>query len=608
MTSHDDLFNKLMIAFNAERCRSHVAEIYNSDRWFDFAHFAKTANYCAGQLKASGLAEVELLPLTADGRTRYGDWVPPQAWDARSAVLRFAEGNGEGPVLADYRADPCSLMMYSAPTAAGGVTAEVAVVYDAASAVPDTLKGKLLLTGEAPRSLLTLAKAEGALGVLCDWFPLYPGVRDAAGEMAGHSRWENDFVYPRNDAGLFGFCLSPEAGRRLRDALAQAERQGRRVTLHAEVDTKLYDGVCYTVSGLIPGTGSGETLLCGHLYEPGANDNASGCGALLELAACLQSMIAGGVLPRPRCGFRFAMGFECIGLAGYHAAHAGRAAKTIAGINMDMVGAAACDRSVLNLWHNPQTNWSFADTLLPQLAREYRDFSGDAFDFIETPYSIGDNLLADPSVGVPTVSMVMHPAQSYHSSMDGMDKIDSSVLKRNSVIAGAMACIAAACEPDDFRRLAFDMGQHRGEALARETGLRRAIADAAFDFALEKLSLASGIAAGVGKPAQSLTDAAQPAVRQILSAIPAAGRVPVRLRPGTVTLAGLEGRPRESLKWVPYYDYSLNCSLFWADGQRSLAEIAALSAAELRIMDAIAYAGEITEYFKFLESLGYVRM
>jgi hypothetical protein len=140
---HRDLFDKLNDSFNAVRCMSHVEQIHACNRWFDFTHFHKSAQYCAAQLAQSGLEDVELLPLKADGKTRHGDWVLPQAWYAESATLRFADMPSCEPPLAD----PCSLMMFSAPTVPAGIVAEVVIVDDPLPALHGILKGKLILTG-----------------------------------------------------------------------------------------------------------------------------------------------------------------------------------------------------------------------------------------------------------------------------------------------------------------------------------------------------------------------------------------------------------------------------------------------------------------------------
>ena len=72
-------------------------------------------------------------------------------------------------------------------------------------------------------------------------------------------------------------------------------------------------------------------------------------------------------------------------------------------------------------------------------------------------------------------------------------------------------------------------------------------------------------------------------------------RVPVREAPGCLTFAAnpqLAGG-----RWKPAWNDALNCPLFWADGRRTLWEIAVLSAWEQKqIRD-----GELWEQFVFLQ-------
>lgn len=220
-----------------------LTAIWENDRWFRFPSFEETARFCGRELETAGLEQVELYEARADGRTRYGDWVIPRAWDARKGILQTADGD----VLADYEATPCSLLMYSAATPAGGIEAEVLPADNPDALSREEIAGKLLFTGRPAGELVSLAARGEALGILSDFMPLYPGVRNRREEMTGESHWDNSFIQPINDTGLFGFSLSPEKGDRLRKQL-----EFEPVRLRAEVDTRFYDGPCYTVSALLP--------------------------------------------------------------------------------------------------------------------------------------------------------------------------------------------------------------------------------------------------------------------------------------------------------------------------------------------------------------------
>ena len=91
----DGIFTVIKEYFDSGQCLDRVCEINKTDRWFDFAHFKKTAKYCVDQMKRIGLEEVDMLALNADGATAYGDWVAPKAWDASGAVLDIVPSGWE---------------------------------------------------------------------------------------------------------------------------------------------------------------------------------------------------------------------------------------------------------------------------------------------------------------------------------------------------------------------------------------------------------------------------------------------------------------------------------------------------------------------------------
>lgn len=573
-------------AFCWERCRENVYRIYENDRWFRNSSFLKTASYCEDAMRRAGLAQVEQLPLKADGRTAYGGWVISRAWDARSARL-FLTDDPE-TVLADYESVPCCLSMYSAPTPPEGVSAEIVHVEDPADA-PD-VKGKLIFTGRAPRELARFAAENGALGIVSDFIPLTPGVRDSLDQVPGVSRWENDFITPKNDLHLFAFNLSPENGKWLRRLIHE------RGTMHltAQVDSEEYDGVLPTTSGCIPGADPAleEVLVYGHLYEPGANDNASGCALILETARCLAEGIASGALPRPRRTIRFAMGHECGGSTGYLVSHPER--RACLSIIADMVGTEAVDNAKLSIWHNPLTSWSFMDSALIDLLNRCRDTYEPSFDWEERPFAVGtDNMLGDPCWRMPTIALITEPALSYHSSMDTPDRIEESVMHRNAMVLGAFILRCADLGPEDAALK--DLIRPYMAALydGSDSPEKRALRESAAQRAEEEL-------------AALISGGSRPTFREPPLVPPSdeAARIPVRDVPGCLTFA--DKPVLRTCPWQPAWSTELNLPLFWADGKRTLWEIACLSGWEEGDPDVSSRFARLGEYFDVLAEYGYI--
>lgn len=624
--NYKNLFDLLSEYFDEKRCFKYVKGINSTDRFFDFAAFKETADYCAKQMINAGLSEVEILPLKADGKTVYGDWVIPQAWDANEGILKIVNPYVEDAVLADYQKIPCSLVMYSAPTAAQGVEAEVIIVEDPEKTQGVDMRGKLLFTHLRQNMLVDIAAIGGAVGIISDFFPMYKSVRNSREDVYDASRWENAFMAPVNDSDLFAFSLSPRNGDRLRRIIADADPKGEKVVLHAKVDTKLYDGEAYTVSSVLYGEDpqGEEMMIFGHLYEPGAHDNASGCGLILEIATALQKAINEGKLPKPKRNIRFGMGFECGGSMGYCQTHPDKISRTIGGFVADMVGTEAIDRTELCYWHNPYANWSYLDTAILQINSEYMSYCGRKHPFTDKAFSIGtDNILSDPCFGMPSVAMITEPALSYHSSMDTIDRIDPSILKRNGIMIGTYMYYFAYAGAKEvqcmFAPIKADM-QRKIDLLEDKNGLEAyLIGEAFYRAALSLKELVKDdedVKVSIERTANDLLKLPKPEIlskpcEKIMNE--GGALIPKRLVMGCLNfeaspqLKDFDRIELQELEWHPAWNSDLNIPLFWTDGKKNLWEISVLSAIELGKENIEGYFYNMIRYFKFLGEHSFIK-
>lgn len=465
------LFEALRGAYVQDFCLDALNGIWENDRLISYDAFARTADFVEGALNECGFDEVERLKLSADGETKYGDWMMPRAWDAVSAELRISCGSNAALVSASYPETPCALVMYSAPTPPGGVNGRVFLADDIDALSGVDLGGALLMTGGLPQEIIPLALERGAAGILSDYFPLYAGVRESRADVYDAHRWEGGFGFPNNDTGLFAFSLSPRQGDAIRAALAA----GGELAAYARVDARLYAGCADTVSALIPGSTAREVFAFAHLYEPGANDNASGCAALMAGLRALNTAIASGAIPRPRCGIRLAMGFECVGSTGYILEHPDRCKLTEAGYTADMVGTESIDSAVFSLWHNPFWREYDSDIYMRRSIDEYGAYTGGKFTVKDAPFNIGtDNILADPGFSMPTVALIAEPALSYHSSMDTFERIQPEVVSRSALVSAMYLYDMATRPPAPRRMVPGCLNLNKAGASANITGEERA--------------------------------------------------------------------------------------------------------------------------------------
>lgn len=570
--------------FDWERCLSFVRGIWENDHRLSNSAFLKTAAFAEKTMREIGLEEVEVLPCMADGRTQYAEWVIPQAWEVKGARLTYE--NGE--VIADYAENPCSLSMRSAKTPEEGVWAEVVNIDGKEPG--EWMRGKLLLTSRSASQVKQDALAFGAKGILSDFFPMYKGIRETRAEMKGVSRWDVEFMPDRNDTGLFAFSLAPERA----DALRSRLNEGKSIRLHAKVDAELFDGHVATVSGAIKGTEEelGEIFLYGHLYEPGANDNASGCALLLECMNIYAQMIRNGEAKKPKRTIRLALGQECMGSNAYLFAHPERKGKMC--IVADMVGTEKVDNATFGVWHSPFSNWSFLDDLIEDTVKEAKK-SGD-FPHRSRPYGIAtDNMLGDPCFHMPTIALITEPAKSYHSSMDTPDRLEEGVMRRNAWILLRMIQILSSSEDEKDLESGHTYTKNMRENA--RTALEKAFWDQKIRCMQDEKN---AFLKGEGHPGNACGFALPE---------PPEGVLPIavtRLKGGCMTLDKVD--PETGRVFETAWNTHLHRPLYWSDGKKTIWEIACLCAMEEGKDDYESAYEEISSLFRALSESGIVRL
>lgn len=627
---------------SGERALARATEIFNSDRRNVYPASAETARNSARRMEEAGLEDVECFSYPADGRTKQGDWVPPQAWDAEEGILEVREPADLSGRLADFRANPLALAMYSASTAGGWVEADL-VEWEGLAPDAD-VRGKIVLTRESAGSVKRSAFSRGAAGIV-SWATRHPWLPDEKMDVPDARYWENNCFVPTNSEDGFAFVVTPRQGERLSSALGA----GRRVRVRALVKSRLYDGEVVIPTGVVRGETDEEVVLVAHAYEIGAADNASGCGSVLEIVRALNSLIEDGRLPRPRRSIRALLVYEIFGNLAFYIAHPELVPRTVAGLNLDMVGE---DHDVtgatMTLVRTPDSLSSFTNDLLARCAREAAR-GLDGFRFREKPFGLMDNCLSDPQIGIPTPALAHDGDRFYHTEADTPDKLSARTMGV-SALAGAWYAhlIASAGE----REGAFFAELTRRAAEARLAEKALAAVGRAFQggelnepdlwsemeycFQREKAAVTSvlrvageGLGEFVGGCVDDLRarmeyerDRACAAARKLgarrlstptVRRHPESGKlVPRRTVFGVLTLQDLvlEGKEEAKAEYettfgrpAPSYclDGYFTHALFWADGTRTVAEIADLLDLQLGRRD----EETLVRFFRFLARHGY---
>ena len=422
------------------------------------------------RLKEYGIKDAAVLELPSEDK---------ETWDAESAELIMVQPDKKK--LADLKEIAASLCSGSAPA---DVTAELVYVgpgWRSEDYQGKKLKGKIALVNGSPGRAQKLAvEKHGAVGLV--------------GFSSSHPEYDRDEVgwgyidSSEKAVPAFGFMVSQRTGQSLRDDL----ERGVKVVLKASVKARKVPFKEEMVEALLRGKDrpNEELVFTAHLFEgfakQGANDDVSGCIALLETARTLKVLADKGIIPPLRRSVRFLMVPEISGTASYLEKYPEVARRFFANINEDMVGEAliknngyfVLERSPYSL---PSYLGDVVESFVEWMGATQRDSTEtwgvpypiyaptgtrDPFYYAVGRYSGGSDhvVFIDGAVRVPAVMFICWPDMWYHTSGDLPDKSDATQLKRVGILGAAAALFLANAGPGDVDRIA---GEVQGRALGR---------------------------------------------------------------------------------------------------------------------------------------------
>lgn len=305
------------------------------------------------------------------------------------------------------------------------------------------------------------------------------------------------------ESDKFGFFIPPREAADLKRRLLA----GHEITVHAQVESTYQGYDLQDPIAHIPGTdpNAGEVILTAHLFEgyvkQGANDNKSGSACILEVARTLHTLIEQGRIPRPTRTIRFLWGAEFEGTGPWVVANKDIMERTLANINMDMVGEwLSLNKAFFTLMRTTYGNPHFLNDVMENYYRyvgeSNRERAQNRAEFykiprrivaptgadepfyysIETHYGASDHMLFnDWGVGVPGIIMNGYPDQWYHTSGDRADKADPTQLKRATIIGAAGAYTIASADDDMAVKLAGEITSNATRRLGHQLvmGLER---------------------------------------------------------------------------------------------------------------------------------------
>ena len=642
-----DLLALLERETDGKRCREDAAAVHSIDRHFTFSSFHKSAQLSADRLRGAGLTEVEVLEAPADGRTLFGDWMMPLAWEAEEGSFDIIGARGGAERVADRAQTPACLAMWSAPTGPEGIEADIVWIenpVDRESWSPDAVRGKIVFTCAHPHAVKAELLQAGAVGILSDFQS--PGA-DLPDAVSWVNAWSDDpggWAFTGRDSLGWSFQISPRQGEKLRGRFNAGEELRGRVVVRAG----LCEGTLPVVTGVIPGAGKEEVLLIGHQFEQGAVDNASGVAVMIEAARALGSLIEQGKIAAPKRTIRLLLPSECYTTM-FWAEQRRDAHRTVAGICLDSPsGIPSLAVRPPEVVANPHSQMSFADALVLAITRQVMS-TAPVYAWREAPYSMTDNIVADKTIDIPCPWMGGH-SRTWHTSADTLEVVDPRLQELAARIAAAYAYLIATAGCDLVRDFAH-LAAARGKAALSAAGIAELehIGGGEVDDSLRQVEyLAERHAEAVVSVLKLLPagdrSKLRPDIRALQRDVRRAGKDeaaslarragrpgcapsvtelqcelakihPRRLVAGPITFDRIQPEAREG-KPSPRWSAELFALLNWCDGRRSLAEASSLAARELRrdrtlSPDELARgidpsAGSMLAYFEFLRRHNYV--
>ena len=432
--------------------------------------FHSAAELVAERARAYGLSDVAILEFPADGKIFYGTQRSRPAWDAEIGELweLHKEESGWHPAvkLASYEAEPITL---AEDSEGSDVTAELVDVGEGTKEgdyAGKDVKGKIVLAAAQPGAVQDLAVGKfGAAGIVS-----YAQNQKTAwwGEDENLIRWGHLNTFSANKT--FGFMVSLKTGRALRVRLARGEG----VLLHAVVKAGQHPGAYEVVTATIPGADpklkDEEIAFSCHLdhQRPGANDNASGCVTILEVARTLQKLINEGKLVRPARTIRFIWPPEIEGTLALLNGKPEFARRVKAVVHMDMVGGGPETKAVFHVTRGPMSlpsfvhdvAWAFAEWVNEQ-SYKYAATGKAEYPLVApeggkeplraefSPYSMGSDhdVYQDSSFKIPAIYLNDWPDRYIHTNFDSAANTDPTKLKRAAFIGAASGYSLAVMEP-----------------------------------------------------------------------------------------------------------------------------------------------------------------
>jgi aminopeptidase YwaD len=462
----ENLVQYLNEELSGESAKRNLEFISRLHRMRGSKDYKKATDFIQSKLQEYKLESIEIISIPADGKTMYGTQKSRMAWDVDFAELWEVEqqsGNWKHKTkVADWQSIPLVLAQDSE---SGEVTAQLVDIGKGTSEADyanKNIKGKLVLTSSQPESVVSLAiKKYGAVGIISyaqnqvtAWYK----------ENENLIRWGHLDGFAKTKT--FAFMISLKQAREYQKRL----KNGEVITLDAKVIANQHPGTYEILTAVIEGSDSKlkseEIAFTCHLDHPrpGANDNASGCVAILEVARALKKLIDENKIERPKRTIRFIWSPEIEGTTALLNYKPELAENIKFNIHMDMVGGGPETKAIFHVSRSPQSIASFINVVGETFGDFVNKNSNDYASGINVKYPMVSleggkeplhavlgqfhmgsdfQVFSEGSFRIPSIYLHDWPDRYIHTNYDVPANIDPTKLKRSGFIGASSAYFLA---------------------------------------------------------------------------------------------------------------------------------------------------------------------
>ena len=370
-------------------------------------------------------------------------------WEPVDASLTIV---GQDTMLLKHATNRNMIYLNSVSTSRDGIVAEIVHIKNYEEIKSQDLKGKIVFCELSARKIYEdVFVKKGALGILTYNNPKYlqPEKNTTSIQFRG--------LPYHKEINAWGIALSFAAMKTLKEALEKGK-----VKVQVRIETKVYPSEELTIIAEIKGSKipKERLLFSAHIQEPGANDNASGVGAQLEMAVLSGTLIKNQQIDVSRT-LTYLWGDEIISTNRYITENSERAEKIKWGISLDMVGENTAitggtfliekmpdPSAIWTRGNDKHSEWGGEIMKLEQMKPHYlNDFILTTFqkqgkfanwEVRTNPFEGGSDHTPFLKANIPGLLLWHFTDQFYHTDNDRIDKVSKETLK--NVGTSALVC------------------------------------------------------------------------------------------------------------------------------------------------------------------------